>query len=464
MRNTTDIAWRPMRHPGTGLRTVAAAASFCIGTASAVHAQVMENVLYNFPYSGFPDGTGGGPPLIADTRGGAGTVRALYGVTNWGGEYTCPEGAISPGCGTVFKLTSPESGQTPWAYTPLWQFTGGSDGKYPNPALVAASKPISRSTPFYGTTPAGQGTVYSVVGGKLTTIYSFTGGADGGVPGSSNIVTDGTGALYIALQNGGNDTAGVGCGTVDKLTPPAPGQTAWTETTIWTFNNFNFDSNCTPTGLVMDSSGALYGASEYGYLPGGYNGTVFKLLPPAHGRSTWQIETLYKFTPSQSSESMPFSNLTIGKSGALYGSVSYAGSNGDGFVFAIMPPKGNAGWTGQTIWTFTGGNDGAGPFDSVIVDRNGAVHGTAIGSGSEGGGTVYKLTPPAHRNGAWTETTLWSFSASNKGGSFPTGLIADKSGTLYGMTLFGTGASQGACGYDYNCGVVYSLTGTGFVP
>ena len=96
-----------------------------------------------------------------------------------------------------------------------------------------------------------------------------------------------------------------------------------------------------------------------------------------------------------------------------------------------------------------------------MLDRNGAVYGTAVGGGSDGGGTVYKLTPPAQRNGGWTETTLWSFSAFSSGGSFPQGLIADKSGTLYGVTLFGTSEVNGGCGYDYNCGVVYSLTGTG---
>ena len=58
---------------------------------------------------------------------------------------------------------------------------------------------------------------------------------------------------------------------------------------------------------------------------------------------------------------------------------------------------------------------------------------------------------------------LYSFTGSPRDGAIPAGgLIADSSGNLYGMTQYGGapgGDSSGVC-----CGVVFKLTGTGFVP
>jgi hypothetical protein len=73
---------------------------------------------------------------------------------------------------------------------------------------------------------------------------------------------------------------------------------------------------------------------------------------------------------------------------------------------------------------------------------------------------VFKLTPPARGQTAWTETVLWSFLGSDGDGDTPAaGLIADENGTLYGTTQFG--GTLSACS-GFGCGVVFSLTGTGF--
>jgi hypothetical protein len=428
-------------------------------TVAAANAQVTETVLYSFPDTGYPyfDYAGNAPPLIADIDAKTGAARALYGVTQWEGSLNCRFG-----CGTAFKLAAPKPGHAVWKDTLLWQFTGGADGSYPGSAMVAQSKHISRTTPLYGTTPQGNGTVYSLVGTTLTTIYAFTGGADGGTPGNANVLTDASGALYVALQAGG--TGAFGCGTIDKLTPPGVGETNWTETTIWTFNRMASDIGCAPTGLAMDKSGTIYGVTQYGGPPPGFNGNVFRLVPPQNGGTIWQERNLYNFTAAQNNSSQ-YSNLTIGRNGVLYGTESGNYGSSHGLVFAVTPPHGKAGWTGQIIWTFTGGNDGDLPLDSVLVDRNGAVYGTAEIGGSGAGGTVYKLTKPPRGQTAWTETTLWSFSFPNDIlGSYPEGLVADKAGTLYGITGFGGSTYGEGCNGDYGCGTVYSLTGTGFAP
>ena len=58
--------------------------------------------------------------------------------------------------------------------------------------------------------------------GTETVLYSFTGGADGAVPGVS-LLRDAGGNLYGAASQGGNPSCSgqfvAGCGTVFKLAP-----------------------------------------------------------------------------------------------------------------------------------------------------------------------------------------------------------------------------------------------------
>jgi uncharacterized repeat protein (TIGR03803 family) len=64
-------------------------------------------------------------------------------------------------------------------------------------------------------------------------------------------------------------------GTVFKLTAPAAGMTAWTETVLHSFSET--DGRNPFTGVIFDAAGNLYGTT----LDGGPtdDGTVFKLTP-----------------------------------------------------------------------------------------------------------------------------------------------------------------------------------------
>ena len=93
------------------------------------------------------------------------------------------------------------------------------------------------------------------------------------------------------------------------------------------------------------------------------------------------------------------------------------------------------------LYSFTG-SDGAGPIAGLIADKDGALYGTTLNGGTAGYGTVFKLTPPAKGQTAWTPTVLHSFT--NSDGSSPNaGLIADNSGALYGTTAGGGTAFSG---------------------
>jgi hypothetical protein len=103
----------------------------------------------------------------------------------------------------------------------------------------------------------------------------------------------------------------------------------------------------------------------------------------------------------------------------------------------------------------TGCTDGSQSVAGLIQDTAGNLYGTTSDGGAntgansgKGGGTVFKLAPPAQPGGEWTETVLYSFcSAKNctDGESPLAGLIQDTAGNLYGTTEYG-GANTGAFG------------------
>jgi uncharacterized repeat protein (TIGR03803 family) len=138
---------------------------------------------------------------------------------------------------------------------------------------------------LYGTTGSDgfyrYGTVFQVrpsAGGVWTesTIYSFTGGSDGGAP-EAVLTLDAHGNLYGTTQVGGSGACN--CGTVFELSRSTGGE--WEATTLHSFAGGTDGSNPRYTNLIFDSAGNLYGVTEFG----GSNlaGTVFELSPQAGG-------------------------------------------------------------------------------------------------------------------------------------------------------------------------------------
>jgi len=221
----------------------------------------------------FGSGSDGAEPtsgLIMDS------VGNLYGTTPTGGLH---------GFGTVFKLTP--SGTK----TILHNFAGGTDGIFPSSGLTRDTKGN-----LYGTTGAGGGigcpniyppdggcgTVYKITpSGKEIVIYRFPGGSHGALP-ANGLVMDSGGNLYgTTTQGGGTGCGGLGCGTIFKITPT----TTPIEHLLYSFRG-GADGQ-SPTGVILDSHGDLYGATSYGgitdtncsyyAIPG--CGVVFKFAP-----------------------------------------------------------------------------------------------------------------------------------------------------------------------------------------
>ena len=265
------------------------------------------------------------------------------------------------------------------------------------------------------------------------TIFNFTNGAEGGKP-QSSLIMDKSGALYGTTTIGGNDSACFrvpGCGVVFKMTPPQPGQTSATETVLDSFGG-GADGSAPVAGLLMDSSGALYGTTSQGGA-GGY-GVVFKLTPPAPGQTAWTETTLYSFTGGHDGGT-PLGPLAQDFTGALYGTTEFGGTHGLGVVFRLQPPKGHGTvWRETVVHQFRGQADGGAPVAGVAIDAAGTLYGSTPGYGAHGFGVAFSLTRPLHEGDKWTLAVLHAFTNGNDG-SYPRGtFIMDKHGWLYGTT------------------------------
>ena len=147
--------------------------------------------------------------------------------------------------------------------------------------------------------------------------------------------------------------------------------------------------------------------------------------------------------------------------GNLYGATEFGGKYSFGVVFELSPPTVRGGtWTETVLHDFAGGSDGLAPYRGLTFDAAGNIYGSTFGGGfcPDACGTIFELSRPKFRNGAWAETVLHRFRGPDSGdGGAPTGnLILDKAGNIYGTATFGglTGCTIG----PGPCGVAFELS------
>jgi uncharacterized repeat protein (TIGR03803 family) len=233
---------------------------------------------------------------------------------------------------------------------------------------------------------------------------------------------------------------GMPTGAVAALCPAllAAAPTLAAETTLYSLQ-------CRPdaaepfAGLAMNSAGVLFGTSFDGGT--GSNGAAFVLTPPAQGTSAWAEQVVASLGGADTN---PAANLIIGKSGVLYGTGLNGGTGGCdvktfgcGGVFALTPPaKGRADWSTAYLHSFMGGADGSNPDGALVQDKHGNLYGTTEYGGPGDFGTVFELTPPTKKSGAWSESILYTFQNGNDGSLPASALLMDKTGALYGTTQY----------------------------
>ena len=351
----------------------------------------------------------------------------------------------------------------------IHRFSGQpSDGDFPVGDLIADSKGN-----LYGATYAGgtfnEGTVFELIrpatangGWRETILYNFTGVADGGNP-LGGLVFDAKGNLYGTTNNGG--AGSFPGGTIFELSPPATTGGSWTETTLFDFTTSNTAVGLNPQGmLAMDSAGNLFGVAAAGGNGAAGScgdtgcGTAFELQPPSVAGGKWTIIDIHDFLATTPDGSDP-NSIMLGPGGVLYGTTGNGGTGG-GTVFKLIPPASGGAWTEKILYSFTGDQgtgDGYFPI-SVTPDKNGGLFGTTQQGGvsSTGFGTVFHLTP-AHLGKGWTESVLYAFTGGSDGAAPKGGVLVDSSGNVLGTTNGGgnlTCTVNGANG----CGTVFKLT------
>jgi len=242
----------------------------------------------------------------------------------------------------------------------------------------------------------------------MTTLVNFS-GANGAMP-VSNLIEASDGNLYGTTLRGGT----LGNGSVFQLTPAG---------VLTTIHNFAGADGRYPYGsLVEGADGYLYGTTtEGGALE---QGTVFRIAPDG------VLTTLHSFTGLDGN--MPYANLVPATDGNFYGTTAGGGSNGTGYGSLFrMTPTGVV----TTQYSFTGGNDGRFPYNSLLQASDGNLYGVTSNGGPDNCGSIFQA-------GLGGEFVAVDFTGGSASISAYTSL--DEDGTQH---LYGTLSSGGTTGH-----------------
>jgi uncharacterized repeat protein (TIGR03803 family) len=350
-------------------------------------------VIYSLPANSSPNGG----LVLSD--------GVLYGTTIYGG--------------TVFAV-----GVNAYGFTNLYVGLGGARG-----GLVLAGSTLYGTT--YGGGANGFGSVFGINtnGTGYTNLYSFPSNPNGvGQEPVAGLSVAGN-TLFGTTQYGGAADDGVvfavntnGLGFSDQYSfSPA-------------FGDYRInDDGDGPFAKVIFANGVLYGTTEAGGTSG--DGVVFSVATNNPG--SFSVLHYFSSFPNSGTNydgAFPFAGLLL-VGNTLYGTSAFGGVYGNGSVFAI-----NTNGTGffTNLYSFTGGADGAAPEGEVII-AGGTLYGTTTGGGTSGDGVIYAI----NTNGTGFNT-LYSFTGGNDG-STPKGALTLGGNVLYGATTSGgLGANAGA--------------------
>ena len=135
--------------------------------------------------------------------------------------------------------------------------------------------------------------------------------------------------------------------------------------------------------------------------------------------------------------------------GDLYGTTTYFGasSEGGGTVFKITPD--GALTTLYSFCSLTNCADGLGPYSGLVQATNGDFYGVTNAGGAYNGGTIFDITPSGVLTTPYNFCPQGLFNCPDGYGPFAA-LVQDTNGTLYGTT-------PGGGAYSYY-GTIFSLS------
>ncbi|MGH9497182.1 MAG: choice-of-anchor tandem repeat GloVer-containing protein [Candidatus Sulfotelmatobacter sp.] len=273
----------------------------------------------------------------------------------------------------------------------------------------------------------------------------FESGTNDGSTPYGPLSVDKRGNVYGTTSGGGTFGGSLSGGVAFKISPVG---SSWSESILWNFGGPG-DSSYVLSGLVPDSIGNFYGTSFFG--GGNGYGSVFKLSPPAAGGIAWTESVLHSFESNSVGGEYLQSSLSIDSQGTLYGAASGSGYNCCGSIFRMMlSSSGN--WSFESLYTFGVSRktkDGNTPVGVTIDSRTGRLYGiTEFNTYNQQGasGVVFELAPPSATANKWAYSVLHNFYKTNETNP-KTPLFFDLLGNIYGATESSGGTSAGGAFY-----------------
>ena len=169
---------------------------------------------------------------------------------------------------------------------------------------------------------------------------------------------------------------------------------------------------------------------------------------------TYKLRELHHFSGAPNDGDDPSSGVRFDTAGNLYGTTDAGGAFNGGTIYKIETDG-----TESILHSFAlspTGHQPVHPNGLVIDPATGDIYGTTEGDGYDdhagGAGQIYKLTIDG------TFTVLHNFDTANDG-VFPSHLLRDPPGNLYGVTLFGAegvGSGEGAV-FEYSADGIFTV-------
>jgi len=299
----------------------------------------------------------------------------LFGSTFGGGVNGQPRGT---GNGTLFKLIPPSASQTSW----------------------------SRQVVYLFQTP---------------------------VAPQVKLAMDASGNLY--LPSGSN---------VLQFTPPSSGSGTYTMTPISMLTGFMSDNT---SSVILDRFGKIYGVAQSIGTSSPVYDIIYQLTPPSAPGGQWTSRILQSFAPNAH-----VGQLGLSPNGRLFGTTNPVGVGCAAVNCAVFElvqgVKGS--WTTQIVHSFAGDPLGVPasnlahqtyvPNDyQLSFAAGGLIYGGILPAPSQASdnSTIYRLTPPASGQSAWTETALYTFQGAPNGFRAGTPMTIAGNGAVYGTAYGG---------------------------
>ena len=330
----------------------------------------------------------------------------------WGVTSLEKSDSTSTSFGSIYRVT--KTG----VLTRIFTFNG-TNGLTPSGALTLGSDGNLYGTTLYGGTngsfgviPILNGTIYNITtNGVFTKLFAFN-GTNGSNPNGA-LAVDNAGNFIGVARYGGVAYSGsqTGNGTIFKFT------TNGIFTKLFDFGGTN---GAGPIQIALSAAdGNFYGVTAHGGIgytgPGTGNGTIFRFT------TNGVFTNLVYFNGTNGS--WPFSNLTIGDDGSMYGATTIGGQfNNYGTIYRVTK---DGGFT--TLYSFDG-SVGVKPNSKLVFGVDGNMYGTTPYRDTNlltGNGAIYEITT----NGVPTQLAVFGGTQGRR----PTlGMTLGSDGNLYG--------------------------------